>query len=240
MFRCPMARSRDTRARKAPRQQRSRETVAAILSATARCLVRHGFAGTTTNRVAELAGVSVGSLYQYFPNKRALVRALYDRHVADAERLRPPPLQVPPGGDGDGATLTEVVVAAVAWHVAAHALEPRLHAELDAHASDIVGATDLRTFEDRHEARVRARLEAHRGEIEPGDLDLAAFLIATCLEAVPHAAAKRRPELLGSAELRDELAAMLLGYLKKRRVPASAARRRRERGDRRTPLVPRA
>lgn len=209
---------RDTRARKAPRQDRSRETVAAILDATARSLVRHGFAGTTTNRVAALAGVSVGSLYQYYPNKRALVRALYDRHVAEAEKLRPALLQSPPGASPD-ATLADLVHAAVDWHVAAHALAPRLHAELDAHANDIVGPSDLRRFEGLHEARVRARLEAHRDEIGAADPDLAAFLVAACLEAVPHAAAARRPELLASGALRDELAAMLLGYLARRTRP---------------------
>ena len=59
--------------RKLPRQDRSRATVDAILEAAARVLVKEGFERTTTNRVAEAAGVSVGSLYQYFPNKEAIL-----------------------------------------------------------------------------------------------------------------------------------------------------------------------
>ena len=51
-------------------------TVEAILDATARVLVREGYARTSTNRVAAVAGVSIGSLYQYFPNKESLVAAL--------------------------------------------------------------------------------------------------------------------------------------------------------------------
>lgn len=78
---------RDTRARKAPRQDRSRETVEAILDATARSLVRQGFAGTTTNHVAALAGVSVGSLYQYYPNKAALLFRLHELESADTGAL---------------------------------------------------------------------------------------------------------------------------------------------------------
>ena len=66
--------------RKSPRQQRSQQTVDTILQATARVLAKHGYAGTNTNRIAETAGVSVGSLYQYFPNKNALIAALHDRH----------------------------------------------------------------------------------------------------------------------------------------------------------------
>jgi AcrR family transcriptional regulator len=63
-------------------QPRSADTVAAILEAAARVLERHGFAGYNTNAVAALAGVSIGSLYQYFPNKDALVAALVERETA--------------------------------------------------------------------------------------------------------------------------------------------------------------
>jgi len=78
----------DIRPRKAPRQARSQATVDAILAAATRVLSRESLAGFNTNRVAEVAGVSVGSLYQYFPNKAALVVALIDRdHAALAQAL---------------------------------------------------------------------------------------------------------------------------------------------------------
>jgi AcrR family transcriptional regulator len=66
-------------ARKEPRQARSVATVESILAAAARVLAGESLAGFNTNRVAEVAGVSVGSLYQYFPNKAALVAALIER-----------------------------------------------------------------------------------------------------------------------------------------------------------------
>ncbi len=59
--------------RRAPRQVRSAELVEAILEAAVRVLAREGARRFTTVRVAEEAGVSVGSLYQYFPNKEALL-----------------------------------------------------------------------------------------------------------------------------------------------------------------------
>ncbi|MBA0052913.1 TetR/AcrR family transcriptional regulator [Streptomyces sp. AJS327] len=75
--------------RKSPRQQRSRETWEAILEAAAQLFQRHGYAATTTNKVAERAGVSIGSLYQYVPNKDALLTALAQRHLrAAGEELR--------------------------------------------------------------------------------------------------------------------------------------------------------
>ncbi|MCA3835217.1 MAG: TetR/AcrR family transcriptional regulator, partial [Burkholderia sp.] len=68
--------------RKAPRQRRSVATVEAIVEAAARILERDGFDGYTTNAVAALAGVSIGSLYQYFPNRDALTAALVERESA--------------------------------------------------------------------------------------------------------------------------------------------------------------
>ncbi|MET8054041.1 MULTISPECIES: TetR/AcrR family transcriptional regulator [unclassified Streptosporangium] len=70
--------------RKHPRQQRSRETVAAILEAAAQLFQRHGYADTTTNKIAERAGVSIGSLYQYFPNKDALLVALAEHYLTQS------------------------------------------------------------------------------------------------------------------------------------------------------------
>ncbi len=69
--------------RKAPSHARSGATVAAILEAAARILERAGLNAFNTNAVAALAGVSVGSLYQYFPNKQALLAALVAREAED-------------------------------------------------------------------------------------------------------------------------------------------------------------
>jgi len=66
--------------RKKPLQARAIAAVEAMLQAAAHILVHEGYARLTTNRVAELAGVSIGSLYQYFPNKQALIVALQRRH----------------------------------------------------------------------------------------------------------------------------------------------------------------
>jgi AcrR family transcriptional regulator len=65
--------------RKAPRQSRSQATVEVILEAATRVLAKESLAGFNTNRVAEVAGISIGSLYQYFPNKAALIAALIER-----------------------------------------------------------------------------------------------------------------------------------------------------------------
>ncbi len=65
--------------RKMPKQRRSREMVERLLEATAATLAERGLDDTTTNHIAEKAGVSIGSLYQYFPDKEALLEALMER-----------------------------------------------------------------------------------------------------------------------------------------------------------------
>lgn len=67
--------------RKSPSQERSRQTVERLLDAATRIFHEHGYAGATTNDIADEAGLSIGSLYQYFPNKDALLAALTKRHI---------------------------------------------------------------------------------------------------------------------------------------------------------------
>src|ERR1700719_2119727 len=66
--------------RKSPVQARSTVTVEAIYEATIQVLLSHGAERLTTTRVAERAGVSVGTLYQYFPNKQSLLFAVLEAH----------------------------------------------------------------------------------------------------------------------------------------------------------------
>src|SRR5499426_3261403 len=114
-----------TSPRKHASQARSRATVDALVEATARILVREGFDRASTNRIAEVAGVSIGSLYQYFPSKEALVAAVIDRHTQELSqvtrnamvRMAARPIEV---------AAREFVSVAID----AHRVDPRLHAVL--------------------------------------------------------------------------------------------------------------
>ena len=72
----------DPKPRKAPRQERSKQTVDAILEGCARLLREGDYGAVTTNHIAERAGVSIGSVYEFFPNKEAIVAALVERRLA--------------------------------------------------------------------------------------------------------------------------------------------------------------
>lgn len=105
--------------RKEPQQERARATVEAILEAAARILDRQGWSGFTTNAVAEVAGVSIGSLYQYFPNKLALVEAILRRHFDDVlSALRAPDAPV---------SRMERIEGLVSGMITAHSNHPSLH-----------------------------------------------------------------------------------------------------------------
>src|ERR1044072_8506064 len=117
-----MARRPLTKPRKNATQERSRATVDALVEATARILIDEGFDKASTNRIAEVAGVSVGSLYQYFPGKEALVVAVVERHQqAIMETVR--------GELADvlAQPLENAMRALVAIAVKAHRVDPKLH-----------------------------------------------------------------------------------------------------------------
>ncbi|POA96958.1 TetR/AcrR family transcriptional regulator [Chromobacterium sinusclupearum] len=112
--------------RKAPRQNRSCHAVAAILEAAARILASDGYAAFNTNRVAELAGVGIGSLYQYFPNKQALVAALHRRHGEETLAALDAALAA-----SDGRPPREQLAAMVAAALDLHRRELGLHRVLE-------------------------------------------------------------------------------------------------------------
>ena len=193
--------------RKQPRQRRSRETVEAILGATARVLVEEGYESASTNRIAEVAGVSVGSLYQYFPNKQALVAALIHEHCDKMLSLL---------ADAAATMVDEPLPFAVRSFVrsmlAAHALEPELHRVLVHHALQF-GVGMVREFEERCVEMVRAYLEPRAKDVGPRDLRTASFVLVTAVEAITHRAVLDRPEELTSRALEDEMCILVLRYL---------------------------
>lgn len=194
--------------RKSPRQQRSQQTVDTILQATARVLAKHGYAGTNTNRIAETAGVSVGSLYQYFPNKNALIAALHDRHDKQMLALIDEVLDGNPA-----ATLRERVAAIVAASLHAHLLEPALHRVLEREFPLFDQPRDhSRADQDIHR-RMRHLLELHREEIAQQDRELATYVVLRIMESLVHAVALEPPAGFDPRQLEGAVVDAVMGYL---------------------------
>lgn len=194
--------------RKSPTQGRSQRMVEDLLEATTRVLVTEGYEAASTNRIAKAAGVSVGSLYQYFPNKEALVLALAQRHANRmVELLARTAVEL------GTAPIEQAVPLFVRAMFVAHRVEPELHAALTQQVLNV----GFGPFEEIHRTSVglvRAWLEQHRARLLPRDLDAAAWMCVTTVDAVVHATVLERDfRRLHDPVVEDELCAMLLRYL---------------------------
>lgn len=201
------------RPRKAPSQARSIATVEAILGATARILVSRGYTALTTNHVAKTAGVSIGTLYEYFPGKEALVAALVDGHLARAEAI----LEERAAAFMNGGALPSLF--ALAHHLATTMVElhedhPRLHRALTEEVPHPDETRErIRAIEERM-VEVLAALFAAHPEVHAPEPELAARMVATLLEAATHRwATDPSGEPIARGALIDELAQMIAAYL---------------------------
>ena len=185
-------------------------SVDAILEAAAQVLERDGYAATTTDAVAERAGVSIGTLYQYFPNKDALLVALTERHAAAAQAVLEPLLRevldaTPPLADW----LERFVRACVELN----GRRPRLHQILFEETP-----FPSQQLEGMYQSgdlilQVLERYLARVSDSTAPDPHVAAYLVFRALGSVIHAGAVRRPSDVTMADCGEELIVLLKRYL---------------------------
>lgn len=207
-----MARRPPIKPRKHAAQERSRATVDALVEATARILVREGFDKASTNRIAEVAGVSVGSLYQYYPGKEALVAAVIERHNQEI-------MQVVRGALAEAVSqpIDKGVRRLVAVAVEAHRIDPKLHRVLAEQIPRTGRFENMEAFNRETFALFRSYLEAHSSELRVTDLELATFVCVTSIEALAHTAVLHHAEKLSDAAVEtliDETTRLVVGYLR--------------------------
>src|SRR5215472_10244583 len=186
-----MVRRPQTNRRKIASQERSRATVDALVEATARVLIKEGYDRASTNKIASVAGVSIGSLYQYFPSKEALVAAVIERHTQELSNVV--------RGTMDRVAASPIAQAArelVAAGIEAHRADPKLHRVLAEQVPRVGKLEQIEAVERNGRLFFREYLEARKDEIGIADLDLAAFIVITTVEALTHNAVLRRPDIL--------------------------------------------
>lgn len=194
--------------RKKPRQHRSRATVEAILEAAACILVREGYARATTNRIAERAGVNVASLYQYFPNKDALLMELLRRHLLERQAairglLASADLRDPQS------TLRAIVQAGIAEH----AIAPELHRVFTEETprfrpTQEIAAIEAGLMQDFHRLLARCASGVRH-------LDAALWIAATAAHAVIHQTMLEPARQVPREQLAEELTFLLQRYLQR-------------------------
>lgn len=202
--------------RKRPQQDRSRVTVDAILEATTHILTEEGYENANTNRIAERAGVSIGSLYQYFPNKESLMAALAEQHSNEIAELVESqlthlvhaPLEI---------AIPELVKAIIA----VHAINPHLHQVL----SEEIPRSERLQQRQHAEERIKRLLRAYlsqwqdspvaklRDRVQPENLDRTVFILSRTVESLCHAAVIEHPNFIEDSKFEQEVAELLLLYL---------------------------
>ena len=198
-----------TSPRKAPLQERSKATVDAIVLAMTRVLIKEGWDAASTNRVAIEAGVSVGSLYQYFPSKEALVLAVMERHAtAMTDRLQERMMELA------SAPLEEAVTELVHLFIENHQRNPKLHRVLIAQVPKVGALQKLEELNRLYERLVVAYMELHREDLEVKDLSIAAYVIVQGVEALCHHAVLERQELIDNGKLEEQIVRLIIGYVK--------------------------
>ncbi|MGU3651312.1 TetR/AcrR family transcriptional regulator [Mycolicibacterium sp. A43C] len=203
--------------RKQPRQARSTLTRRRVLDAAAHIFSTHGYAAGTTNRIAEAAEMSIGSLYQYFPNKDAILAALIDEHIEAGGELL-----TQRSRDGLPSSLESTLRLFVRATIDNHRDDPALHRVLFEQAPRSAALLErLHEIESRAVAGVTELLR-HHPEVEVADPNFAARLTVTTIESLVH---RLIVQPVDTIQLEDEVVRLLFGYLTSAATPAAAHRR---------------
>ena len=203
--------------RRSPTQSRAAATLRAIREAALRILKQEGHARLTTNRIAEVAGISIGSLYQYYADKHAIAadicNELLTSELDEIRRLDRRAIAL--AEDSLDATLAFFVEEQVARH-------RRLYQQLSDFYLEIHWKYDFEAYARKRYPNkpttaewLPSALERHRDTLRVQDFTLAARMVANALEGTIHATLDRNPELILTQEFIDELHVMLVRYLKK-------------------------
>jgi AcrR family transcriptional regulator len=193
--------------RKLPRQSRSHATVEAILEATIRVLLSRGYQGTTTTAVAERAGVSVGSLYQYFPNKDSLIAALVQRHSSEAIYCVDLVLKTSRQDD-----VEESMRAIARAAIAAHRIHPALHKILVEQVPRI-GQIKSAMNTSRIVTRKLSKWLEEREQFQVLQLERTAFVIETVVEALTHRIIVDKAQDISDRDLEQQATQLLVACI---------------------------
>jgi AcrR family transcriptional regulator len=207
--------------RKRPVQARSTASVNAILDATIQVLLRVGKERLTTTRVALRAGVSVGTLYQYFPNKSALLQAVLRRHLDEVTRAVELACE-----EQHGMTLRQMATGLISAFFETKMRNAKTSVALYSVSADVDGAKIVREMGIRSNRAIVEMLASSREPLS-GNPELVASILQGALAGVSKAWLESAAPEKQFQALREEFILFASAYLEARSVrkPAAAATR---------------
>ncbi len=193
--------------RKIPAQARSRATVDAIIQAATYILTKVGWEGLTTNAIAERAGVNIGSLYQFFPNKEAIIAELQRRHATDTRTDLLEVLRVLPDQPSLRDALSLIVEMLVAEHRIAPALHKAIHEELP---------RTVRHLDDGKDSLQQQFAQVLKPFMKNvPDPELSIYLMSIAAHAIIHTVTADQPTLLEQPAFVSEVVTLMEHYLQR-------------------------
>lgn len=193
--------------RKLPRQIRAQQTVIRILDSAAHILIEEGVERLTTNYVAESANISVGSLYQYFPNKQSIIAELRRKHL---ERLRH--AMLPVINDAKTMPLAEAIRYLVETSVKIHQIDFELNSALDVTEQPMPKNA---VYQERSpiiyglQEFLTHRKKELRSDLDP---EFAALTLFQAVKAILHGTAEMCPDRLYEKVLVQEITSFVIAY----------------------------
>ena len=193
--------------RRMPRQARAQDTVQVILEATARILQRKGRAALNTNYIAECAGISVGTLYQYFPNKEAILVAMARNELANDEACLIKALTEPPQ-DGETDLVRRAIRVLITLQSRRREVRrPAFETLISEGLGDELAKTVQKVAQIVN-AESHRLLPGRAAPVTPASL----FVITRAISGVLRAASQEQSPLLGTVEFEDELVKLVQRY----------------------------
>ena len=194
---------------RSPVQDRAKETVSTILTAATHLFDREGIDGASTNKIAEHAGVGIGSLYQYFRNKDQIVKALTQKVIDSKMEVIREVLS-----KSKSTTLEEGVASVVSALVQSKAQNSRMERLLELQAPKIGIAVKLMEQADRAMMELFIEyLEPYEAELKVKDMEFTVFIVMQAIKGVMIMTNQVRPEYLKSGKVEPVLTKMVLAAL---------------------------
>ena len=198
--------------RKAPKQERSQHVVGSIVAATIRIMDKLDFEKITTTKIAEIAGVSVGSLYQYFPTKESIyaevMQAVADRNVKRITKKL---------GDAGALPVEEAIRIVIEHMVDLLVQDQRLLRAFFQKAAQIRGYETEVKLRAVLAGELEKILTARRDDLNLPDPRVQSYILVNALSGVLELYALETPDWINKPRLVDELTELVLGYIGKRR-----------------------
>jgi AcrR family transcriptional regulator len=217
-----MASTRGLTPRKDPKQARSQATLDAILQAAAQILERaerEAAASSSTQAIADRAGVSIGSIYQYFPTKQALIQALIRHHLRKQMHMIDEML-----ASVEGLAAEAAAAKLVAALIGAKRDTSRFERSMMRYFCEVGDLSALTQLDHEMVARIRIFLDGLGAQIRPVNTGLAAFIISHALRSAVLLAILQKPEQLDDAEFERELTELVVRYLRPDPLPRRVVR----------------